>query len=76
MKYVLLIYAIFDDYFLWAKSQIHVMSYMFISYPKFDLLTLIVFSCCYVTNVYLFVLASPSSTLKHPFFVISHIWHC
>ena len=76
MKYVLLIYAIFDDYFLWAKSQIHVMSYLFFFYPELDLLNLIVFSCCYNTNVYSFLLASPSSTLEHPFFVVSHIWHC
>jgi hypothetical protein len=30
IKYFLLIDPIFDDYFLWAKSQIHVMSYLFL----------------------------------------------
>jgi hypothetical protein len=76
IKYFLFFDPIFDDYFLWTKSQIHVMSYLFFFYPELDLLILIVFSCYYNTNVYLFLLASPSSTLEHPFFVISHIWHC
>ncbi len=66
-KYILLNDPIFDDHFLWAKSQIHVMSYLFSSYPELDLLTLIAFSCCYTKNVYLLLLASLSSMLEHPF---------
>ena len=74
-KYILLNNLIADDNLIWAKSQIYVMSYLFSSHAELDLLTLIAFSCCYTTNVFV-AFSINVIYVRTSFFVISHFWHC